>query len=78
MIRMLVVDDHPIFRRGLVDLISDAPDMTVVAEVDDGLRALQVARDLAWDVALIDVSMPRLNGVEVLRRLRRQFPSGRS
>jgi DNA-binding NarL/FixJ family response regulator len=74
MIRVFVVDDHPIFRRGLVELISDAPDMTVVAEVDDGLRAVQVAKDLAWDVALVDVSMPRMNGVEVLRRLRQQLP----
>jgi DNA-binding NarL/FixJ family response regulator len=74
MIRVLIVDDHPIFRRGLCDLVSDAPDMTVVAEVDDGLRAMTVARDVAWDVALLDVSMPRLNGVELLRRLARQFP----
>ncbi len=74
MIRVLIADDHPIFRRGLAALIADMPDMAVATAVDDGLRAVQVAVDLAWDVALLDVSMPRLNGVEVLRRLARQFP----
>ncbi|MFT3771059.1 MAG: response regulator transcription factor [Minicystis sp.] len=75
MIRVLIVDDHPIFRQGLAALIAGSPDMTVVAEEDDGLRALRVAKDVAWDVALLDVSMPRLNGIEVLRRLAKEFPA---
>ena len=74
MIRVIIVDDHPIFRRGLADLIATAGDMKVAAEVDDGLRALRIASDVAWDVALLDVSMPRMNGIEVLRRLVKAFP----
>lgn len=69
MIRVLIVDDHPIFRKGLASLVASAEDMTVVAEVDDGIAALRVAASVAWDVGVFDVSLPRLNGVELLRRL---------
>ncbi|MFO0624978.1 MAG: response regulator transcription factor [Polyangiales bacterium] len=74
MIRLLVIDDHPIFRGGVVGLIASADDMQVVAEADDGIRALRVANEVVWDVALLDVSLPRLGGIEVLRRLTRAFP----
>lgn len=75
MIRVLIVDDHPIFRRGLASLLSGADGITVVAEADDGIAALRVAQEVPWDVALLDVSMPTLNGIEVLRRLTRSFPT---
>ena len=74
MIRVLLADDHPIFRDGLAALIAASDDMVVVATVEDGLRALRVAEELPWDVAVLDVSMPRLGGIEVLRRLVRSFP----
>lgn len=74
MIRVLIVDDHPIFRRGLADLVASTEHMVVAGEVDDGLRALRVASEVAWDVAVLDVSMPRLNGVELLRRLAAAYP----
>jgi DNA-binding NarL/FixJ family response regulator len=68
-IRVLIVDDHPIFRRGLAGLIAGSDDLQVVGEVDDGLKALRLADEVAWDVAVLDISLPRLNGIEVLRRL---------
>jgi DNA-binding NarL/FixJ family response regulator len=75
MIRVLIVDDHPIFRRGLASLLSSADGVSVVAEADDGIAALRIAQEVPWDVALLDVSMPTLNGIEVLRRLAKSFPT---
>lgn len=77
MIRVLIADDHPIFRSGLASLLRSTDDMTVAGEVEDGLRALRVAEEVTWDVAVIDVSMPRLGGIEVLRRLVKAFPQRR-
>lgn len=77
MIRVLIADDHPIFRRGVVGLIEGTEGMRVVAEADDGIAAMRLAKELEWDVALIDVSMPTLNGVEVLRRLVKAYPARR-
>jgi two-component system invasion response regulator UvrY len=74
-IRVLIADEQPIFRRGLAGMIEGAHDMTVVAEADDGIRALNAAKEVSWDVALLDVSMPRLNGLEVLRRLTKELPT---
>jgi DNA-binding NarL/FixJ family response regulator len=74
MIRVLLADDHPIFRKGVSHLIAASDGMEVVAEVNDGLAALRVAEEVQWDVALLDISMPQLNGIEVLRRLARSFP----
>ncbi len=74
MIRVLIADDHPIFRNGLAGLIADTDDLQVVAQVDDGLKALRVADEVEWDVAVLDVSMPKLGGLEVMRRLIKSYP----
>jgi two-component system invasion response regulator UvrY len=74
MIRVLIADDHPIFRNGLAGLIADTDDLQAVALVEDGLKALRVADEVAWDVALLDVSMPKLGGIEVMRRLIKAYP----
>jgi two-component system, NarL family, response regulator NreC len=71
---ILLADDHRIFRDGLRPLLTAQDDLAVVAEADNGLDALQLARELAPDVAVLDISMPGLNGIEVARRLTQDAP----
>lgn len=66
-VRVVVVDDHLLFRRGLVGLLAEMPDLQVVGEAGDGLSALQVVMETRPDVVLLDVNMPGMNGVETLR-----------
>jgi len=68
-IRVLLADDHSLLRNGLKRLFSETADIVVVAEAVDGPDALEKMRHGGWDVALLDVSMPGMNGLEVLRRI---------
>lgn len=68
-IRLLVADDHPIVRDGLVAVLSTQPDLQVVGEAGDGEEALRLMAHLRPNVLLLDLEMPRLDGVGVLRRL---------
>lgn len=63
MIRLLIADDHPVVRAGLVGLLSDEPDFAVVGDVADGEAAVRVAAEVHPDVVLLDLQMPRLDGV---------------
>ena len=69
-IRVLVVDDHPLFRRGLRDALSGEADIEVVGEAVDGRQALDQARALSPDAILLDINLPQLNGLQVLKQLR--------
>jgi two-component system, NarL family, nitrate/nitrite response regulator NarL len=71
-IRILVADDHAIFRDGLRRLLATQPDFLVVAEASDGKEAIALATELKPDVLLLDLAMPRVPGMEVLRELARQ------
>lgn len=73
-IRVLVVDDHALFRKGIVSLLSGEDGFEVVGEAEDGLRALEKARELVPDLILMDVSMPRCNGPEATRRIKENLP----
>ena len=66
--RVLVVDDHPVVRGGLVGWLDAQPDLTVVGEASDGLEALAMVASLAPDVVLMDLRMPRMDGVTATAR----------
>jgi two-component system invasion response regulator UvrY len=74
MIRVLIVDDHPIVRAGLRHIISGHSDITVAAEAGDAREALRLAGTMALDVVVLDISMPHMSGFEALNQLRAQFP----
>lgn len=73
-IRILVADDHPVVRQGLVAILNEQSDMTVVAEVDDGLQAIEQFRLHQPDVAILDLQMPNVGGVEAITTIRSEFP----
>ncbi len=76
-IRIVLADDHRIVREGLCALLAREPDIELVGQAEDGLAAVRLARDLQPDVVVTDVSMPGLNGVEAIRRIRTDTPSVR-
>ena len=73
-IRILVADDHAIFRRGICSLLAEFEDLHVVAEADSSLSALSGVAEHQPDVILLDVRMDGANGIEVARELRRRYP----
>lgn len=74
MIEILMVDDHPIFRSGVRRLLSDEPDMRVVAEANDGSEALLALRQQTFSVVLLDINMGGRTGLDTLRRIRTGWP----
>ena len=77
-IRILLADDHPIFRAGLRALLESQPDLEVVGEAGDGAEALARARELLPDIILLDISMPEVDGLETLRRMQAGNVPGRA
>jgi two-component system, NarL family, response regulator LiaR len=73
-IRVMVIDDHPSFREGLSRLLREEIDIDVIATPEDGLQALESARSLKPDVAIMDISMPKLNGIETAKQMREVSP----
>ena len=77
MIRVLVADDHPIVRSGIVGLLADAHDIDVVGTAADGAEAVRLAAQLAPDVVLMDLRMPHLDGDEATARILAERPATR-
>ncbi len=76
-IRILTVDDHPLLREGIAALVKAEPDMRIVAEAEDGAEAIEKFRLHRPDVTLMDVELPRLNGIEAIKQIRSEFPGAR-
>ena len=76
-IRILSVDDHPLFRTGIAALLATQPDMCLVAEASNGREAVQQFRAHRPDITLMDLQMPEMNGLEALMAIRGEFPEAR-
>jgi DNA-binding NarL/FixJ family response regulator len=74
-IRVLVADDHPTFRQGLGHFLSREKDIEVVGEAADGQECLKLCTQLLPDVAITNISMPKINGIEAARQIKQAFPS---
>ena len=76
-IRVLVVEDYESWRRYFLTLLSKNEGLQVIGEVSDGLEAIQKAEELQPDLILLDIGLPRLNGIEAARRIRRVSPASK-
>lgn len=74
MIRVVMAEDHPLVRRGLKDLLAECTDLTLASEVENGNDLLQALRSQAFDVVLMDMSMPGRNGIELLKQVKSEYP----
>ena len=73
-LRVLIADDHAIVREGLKQILADTGDIVVAGDAASGLDAIKLARANAFDVLLLDISMPDRSGIEVLKQVRQEFP----
>src|SRR5499427_1884825 len=76
-IRILTVDDHPLFRNGIAALLATQPDMSLVAEASNGREAVAQFRAHQPDITLMDLQMPEMNGLDALTVIRSEFPEAR-
>ena len=74
MIRVLIADDHDILRAGLKHILSETGDIVVAGEASNGAEALVKLRSAQWDAAVLDLSMPGRNGIELIKQIRDEFP----
>ena len=76
-VRVLVVDDYEPFRRFVCSTLGKRPELQVIGEASDGLEAMQKAEELQPDLILLDIGLPRLNGIEAARRIRKLVPESK-
>ena len=74
-IKVLVADDYPVFREGLCQLLEHEEDLECVAKPADGEEAVRLAKELLPDVAIIDIAMPKLNGIEAVKQIKAAHPA---
>src|SRR6202166_2325158 len=76
-VRILIADDHELIRRGLVSALAERPEWSIVAEAADGRQACELAARLTPEIAVLDLTMPELNGLEATRQIRASTPKTR-
>ncbi|HUL50040.1 MAG TPA: response regulator transcription factor [Gemmatimonadales bacterium] len=76
-VRVLIADDHPVVRTGLAAVIAQEDDLCIVAQAEDGARAVALFQEHHPDVVLMDLRMPEMDGVEAIRRITTEFPDAR-
>lgn len=74
MIKILIVDDHPIVRRGLKQIVAEEFDMIVAGEAQNAKEAFELIHKQKWDVVVLDITMPDINGLEVLKQFKKERP----
>jgi two-component system, NarL family, invasion response regulator UvrY len=74
MIKVLVVDDHPIVRQGLKQILSEEPDMAVLGEAQNSQEVLELVHNQDWDIVVLDITMPGRGGLDVLKEVRHERP----
>ncbi len=74
-IRVLVADDHPVVRNGLSQLCEVEEDLECIAKVEDGEQAIRLTKELVPDVAIIDIAMPKMNGIEAAKQIKKDCPA---
>lgn len=74
MIKVLIADDHPVVRKGLKTILKDAPEIKADDEASDGLQVMELIRKEEYDVLLLDLSMPNLDGLEAISRIKAEKP----
>jgi DNA-binding NarL/FixJ family response regulator len=73
-VRVLIADDHELVRRGLRSLLESRPGWEICGEARDGVEAVEMSKALTPDIILLDITMPRLNGLDAARRIRQEAP----
>jgi DNA-binding NarL/FixJ family response regulator len=72
--KIVIVEDHKLFREGLKSLLSEKADLEVIGEAGDGLEAIRTVKKCRPDLLLLDLSMPKMNGISVMKEIKNQFP----